>query len=73
VSGYNSFLPFFFVSRSLFLLFFVYFSLSSFPAPLYRKCRRVYENRVLKRIFGPKGDEMAGESCVRGFIIFYSS
>jgi hypothetical protein len=26
---------------------------------------RVFENRVLRRIFGPKRDEVTGENCVR--------
>jgi hypothetical protein len=31
---------------------------------------RVFENRVLKRIFGPKRDEVTGENCIRkSFII----
>jgi hypothetical protein len=29
----------------------------------------VFENRVLRRIFGPKREEMAGENCImRSFI-----
>jgi hypothetical protein len=24
----------------------------------------MFENRVLRRIFGPKGEEMAGEDCI---------
>jgi hypothetical protein len=30
---------------------------------------RVFENRVRKRIFGPKRDEVTGECTMRGFII----
>jgi hypothetical protein len=31
---------------------------------------RVFENRVLRRIFGPKRDEVTGEGCtMRNFII----
>jgi hypothetical protein len=30
---------------------------------------RVFENRVLRRIFGPKRDEVTGENCImRNFI-----
>jgi hypothetical protein len=33
---------------------------------------RVFENRVLRRIFGPKGDEVTvGENCImRSFITY---
>ena len=32
------------------------------PLPLREECRmRVFENRVLKRIFGPRRDEVTGE------------
>jgi hypothetical protein len=31
---------------------------------------RVFENRVLRRIFGPKKDEVNGENCItRSFVI----
>jgi hypothetical protein len=31
---------------------------------------RVFENRVLRRIFGPKRDEVTGENCItRNFVI----
>jgi hypothetical protein len=31
---------------------------------------RVFENRVLRRIFGPKRDEVTGENCImRSFVI----
>jgi hypothetical protein len=31
---------------------------------------RIFENRVLRRIFGPKRDEMTGENCItRSFVI----
>jgi hypothetical protein len=36
---------------------------------------RVFENRVLRRIFGPKRDEVrdAGEDCIRGNLMIYIS
>jgi hypothetical protein len=31
---------------------------------------RVFENRVLRRIFGPRRDEVTGENCItRSFVI----
>jgi hypothetical protein len=31
---------------------------------------RVFENRLLRRIFGPKRDEVTGENCItRSFLI----
>jgi hypothetical protein len=33
---------------------------------------RNLENRVLRRIFGPKRKEVAGEDCImRGFTMYY--
>jgi hypothetical protein len=30
---------------------------------------RVFENKVLRRIFGPKGDEVTGNCIMRSFVI----
>jgi hypothetical protein len=31
--------------------------------------QRVFENRVLRRVFGPKRDEVTGENCIaRSFV-----
>ena len=49
------------IYRIIILLFFLYgFETCPFPLRDERKLR-VFENRVLRRIFGPKGGEIAGE------------
>jgi hypothetical protein len=29
----------------------------------------MFENRVMRRIFGPRRDEVMGENCIKSFVI----
>jgi hypothetical protein len=53
---------------------FVLYGCKTWSLTLRKKHRlRVFEDKVLRRIFGPKGNELheGGESCIMRFILYY--
>jgi hypothetical protein len=50
------------ILTALMRTFVVLYGCETWSLALREECRlRVFENRVLRRIFGPKGDEVTGE------------